>query len=83
MANILKTNQKKDRKRRFYKRKGFWLTLLVLMMLGLATAGVAFRYVENYTRKYRLRADTTRDSVPGIARRAVRPLICARETRGP
>ena len=58
MANILKTNRKKDRKRRFYKRKGFWLTLLVLLVLGLVSAGLAFHYVEEYTRKFRLRADT-------------------------
>ena len=58
MANILKTNRRKDRKRRFYKRKGFWLTLMALMVFGLVAVGVAFRYVENYTRKYRLRADT-------------------------
>ena len=58
MANILKTNQKKDRKRRFYKRKGFWLTLLVLMLLGLIAIGAAFWVGERLTRKYRLRAET-------------------------
>ena len=58
MANVLKTNRKKSQKRRFYKRKGFWLTLLTLFVLGLVAAGVAFKYVEEYTRKYRLRADT-------------------------
>ena len=58
MANILNTNRNRNRKRWFYKRKGFWLILLVLFVLGLVTAGVAYRYVENYTRKFRLRADT-------------------------
>jgi penicillin-binding protein 1A len=58
MAIIQQTNQRKNRKQRFYKRKGFWWTLLILMLLGLAAAGVGYWYVENYTRKYRLRAET-------------------------
>ncbi|MCF7676320.1 MAG: transglycosylase domain-containing protein [Akkermansiaceae bacterium] len=43
----------KPRKRRFYKRKGFWLGLL-LLMLAVAATGLIF--VERYTRTYRERA---------------------------
>ena len=45
----------KRRKLRFYKRKGFWLTLLVL---GLAAAGIGYVAAERFTRPYRERAAT-------------------------
>jgi penicillin-binding protein 1A len=58
MALNPKTNRKKGRKRRFYKRKGFWLTLI---MLGLLLAATAFVVIESYTREYRIRAETEFD----------------------
>jgi penicillin-binding protein 1A len=58
MALNPKTNRKKGRKRRFYKRKGFWLTLI---MLGLLVAATAFVVIESYTREYRIRAETEFD----------------------
>jgi len=54
MAIIQQTNQRKNRKQRFYKRKGFWLALL---LLGLVTAGAGYKYLESYTREYRQRAE--------------------------
>ncbi|WP_035603615.1 transglycosylase domain-containing protein [Haloferula sp. BvORR071] len=54
MAN--KENQKanKLRKRRFYKRKGFWLGLILFCVLS---AGIGYVGVERYTRPFRERAD--------------------------
>lgn len=47
------------KKRRFYKRKGFWLTLLLgTLLLGATGAGVGYVVAERYTREYRERADT-------------------------
>lgn len=55
MANVDKSTRNKLKKRRFYKRKGFWLTLV---LLGLITAGGGYLFLEQYTRPYRERADT-------------------------
>ena len=55
MAITQKTNQRKTRKPRFYKRKGFWLSLL---LLGGAMAGTGWLVVDDYTRPYRERALT-------------------------
>ncbi|MEI7908529.1 MAG: transglycosylase domain-containing protein [Verrucomicrobiota bacterium] len=47
------------KKRRFYKRKGFWLTLFLgTLILGAATAGIGYVVAERYTREYRQRAAT-------------------------
>ena len=53
MAYEQKSNRKKVRKPRFYKRKGFWLILVLLGMLG---GSVAWMAVEEATRDYRARA---------------------------
>ena len=58
MATLQKTNRKKTRKARFYKRKGFWWTLLIVLLLGLAAGGAGYMYAEDYTREYRVRAET-------------------------
>ncbi len=50
MANPQKTNRKKNSKPRFYKRKGLWLTLILLLLIAGA---VAWLFVDNYTREYR------------------------------
>lgn len=55
MATTQNMNRRKSRKRRFYKRKAFWLTLL---LLGVATAAAAWIAADTYTREYRLRAET-------------------------
>ncbi len=55
MATIQNTNRRKTRPPRFYKRKGFWLTLL---LLGVITGLAGWIFVEGYTREYRLRAAT-------------------------
>jgi membrane peptidoglycan carboxypeptidase len=47
-------NRNKPRRRRFYKRKGFWLTLLLLGAIGCGFGWVAFDY---YTKPYRERAE--------------------------
>ncbi len=53
MASKHQTNRNKSRKRRFYKRKGFWLVSLALVL----TAGmVAWLAADAYTRPYRDRA---------------------------
>ncbi len=55
MAIVENRPRNKARKSRFYKRKGFWLTLLLLtMVMGVAGWLVAVAYV----RPYRERADT-------------------------
>ncbi len=53
MAKIQKTNRKKSSKRWFFKRKGFWLGLL---LLGIITGGAGWIFVEGYTQVYRERA---------------------------
>jgi len=55
MPKPSKNLSNKRKKRRFYKRKGFWLTLL---LLGVVTAGVGYVAAERYTRPYRERAST-------------------------
>lgn len=55
MAKIQQSNRKKISKRWFFKRKGFWLGLL---LLGLVTAGGGWIFVEGYTKEYRERAAT-------------------------
>lgn len=45
----------KRKKRRFYKRKGFWLTLL---LFALIAGGIGYIAAERYTRPYRERAAT-------------------------
>jgi len=50
-----KTNRKKNSKPRFYKRKGFWLGL---MLLGIISGLAGWMFVDNYTRDYREWADT-------------------------
>ena len=55
MAITQKTNQRKTRKPRFYKRKGLWLSLF---LLGAVLAGLGWSWVEDYTRPYRERAMT-------------------------
>ncbi|MEP2774747.1 MAG: transglycosylase domain-containing protein [Luteolibacter sp.] len=48
-------NHTKDGKRRFYKRKTFWIvSFLILLLVGC----VAFVFAEQYTREYRNRATT-------------------------
>ena len=55
MAVNKKSNRKKSTKRWFFKRKGFWLCLL---LLGLIGGGASYLFVESYTREYRQRAAT-------------------------
>ena len=55
MATAKNMNRKKTRKQRFYKRKAFWLTLVLLGLCGVSAAWV---FAERYTREYRLRAAT-------------------------
>ncbi len=55
MANSETNTRNKLRKQRFYKRKGFWLTLIVLALLGGTIGYVGMEY---YTRPYRDRAYT-------------------------
>lgn len=51
----IKPSQNKRRKQRFYKRKGFWLTLL---LLAVSAAVVGYIALERYTRPYREQAAT-------------------------
>jgi len=53
MADEQKSNRRKVRKPRFYKRKGLWLTLIVLAMVNGVAAWVV---LEKETREYRGRA---------------------------
>lgn len=55
MVTIQKINRRKPRKRWFYKRKGFWLGVL---LLGMAIVGAGWLWVNEYTRPYRARAAT-------------------------
>ncbi len=55
MARYSKNTLRKSGKRRFYKRKTFWL---VSFMLVLIAGVVAFIFAEQYTREYRERAVT-------------------------
>ncbi|RPJ34760.1 MAG: hypothetical protein EHM17_05365 [Verrucomicrobiaceae bacterium] len=53
MAEEQKSNRKKARKPRFYKRKGFWLALV---LLGMLAGSAGWMFVEQFTREYRGRA---------------------------
>ena len=55
MAQQIRNTRKKIGKRRFYKRKTFWLVSLLLCLIA---GGVAFLFAEQYTRGYRERALT-------------------------
>ncbi|WP_193212047.1 transglycosylase domain-containing protein [Luteolibacter marinus] len=55
MAKGNKNTRNKLRNRIFFKRKGFWLTLLLMFAIAGAIGVVA---LERYTRPYRERADT-------------------------
>jgi len=55
MATIQKSNRKKSSKRWFFKRKGFWLGLL---LIGLISGGAGWIFLEGYTQVYRERAKT-------------------------
>jgi penicillin-binding protein 1A len=55
MAKIQKSNRKKNDSRWFFKRKGFWLSLL---LLGLLAGGAAWIFADGYTKEYRERAAT-------------------------
>ena len=55
MATYQKSNRRKNGRKWFFKRKGFWLSLF---LLGLIGAGAAWIVGEAYTRPYRERAQT-------------------------
>jgi membrane peptidoglycan carboxypeptidase len=55
MADNRKNTWRKSGKRRFYKRKTFWLLSFVLVLIA---GGFAFLFAEQYTRDYRQRATT-------------------------
>jgi membrane peptidoglycan carboxypeptidase len=55
MATIQKSNRKKTRQPRFYKRKAVWLSFF---LLGAVAAVVAWVFAESFTREYRERAQT-------------------------
>ena len=55
MAKTLKTNRRKNSKRWFFKRKGFWLSLFLLGIIG---GGTGWIFLEGYTQDYRQRAAT-------------------------
>ncbi len=55
MATIQNTNRRKNNAPAFYKRKGLWLTLLILALLG---ASGGFLFLKEYTADYRARAAT-------------------------
>jgi len=59
MANNPNRPRNVRKKRRFYKRKGFWLSLgLGILLLGAVGAAVGYVVAERYTREYRERAAT-------------------------
>lgn len=55
MAKTQRSNRKKSSKTWFFKRKGFWLCLL---LLGLVGGGVGYMFAVSYTQEYRQRAAT-------------------------
>ncbi|MBK1884174.1 transglycosylase domain-containing protein [Luteolibacter pohnpeiensis] len=55
MSENLNSSRNKKRKKPFYKRKRLWLGLLLLMLIGGVAGGI---FAENYTRKYRERAES-------------------------
>lgn len=52
------TPAKSRKKRLFFLRPGFWITLLVLFLLGIAAAAVGLYVANEYLRPYRERAQT-------------------------
>lgn len=59
MANQPNRPRNIRKKRRFYKRKGFWLTLMLgILLLAVGGGVVGYVVAERYTREYRERADT-------------------------
>ncbi len=58
MATTQKTNRKKPSRNWFFKRKGFWIGLI---LVGLFAGAIGFVFLERYTREYRLRATTEYD----------------------
>jgi penicillin-binding protein 1A len=46
------------RKRRFYRRKGFWLGMLIVGLLVVVSGVIGYVAAERYTREYRQRAAT-------------------------
>ncbi len=55
MAKIQNSSRKKRANPWFFKRKGFWLTLVLLSLIG---SGASWIFVKSYTREYRDRAAT-------------------------
>lgn len=55
MSKPDKSPRNKLRKRRFYKRKRLWFALLLLFFIA---CGIAVKFADDYTREYRLRAET-------------------------
>lgn len=58
MAAKKKKSPRKVSKPRFYKRKGLWLFIL---LLGILAGGAAWVVVDDFTREYRVRAETEYD----------------------
>lgn len=58
MANPKNRPRNNKKKRRFFKRKGFWVGLLLVGLFLGVVGWVAWLKVESYTREYRERADT-------------------------
>jgi penicillin-binding protein 1A len=58
MAKVQTTNTKKTRKRWFFKTKGFWFAILLLLCGVVALAVVGWRFFDEFTRDYRARAET-------------------------
>jgi penicillin-binding protein 1A len=55
MAITQNMNRRKARRKWFFKRKGFWLALV---LLGLVAGVAGWIFAESYTREYRMRAET-------------------------
>ncbi|KAB2641567.1 MAG: hypothetical protein DVB26_04755 [Verrucomicrobia bacterium] len=59
MANYPIRPRNIRKKRRFYKRKGFWLGLILAgLILGAAGSSIGYVFAERYTREFRQRATT-------------------------
>jgi membrane peptidoglycan carboxypeptidase len=61
MATTQKTNRRKTPKKAFYKRKGLWITLLVLFLMVAICAVGGLVFLNNYSREFRERAATDYD----------------------